>query len=144
MEGSGCPICSALGGGDNNYWVHVATGDMAEVHLERRSPVPGYCLVVWRHGHVAEPTELDADQAASYFSEVLAVGRAVTTHFAPLKLNYLLLGNTVPHLHAHVIPRYLDGPWPGGPIDWSDIFSAEPRPDGELHEQAAALRHLLG
>lgn len=43
MAGSGCPICSALSGGDNDYWVHVVTGDVTEVHLERRSPVPGYC-----------------------------------------------------------------------------------------------------
>jgi hypothetical protein len=55
MAGQGCPVCAALGKGDNGFWVSVSTGEVAEVHLERRSRLPGYCIVVWRHGHVAEP-----------------------------------------------------------------------------------------
>ena len=31
-----------------------------------------------------------------------------------------------------------------GPIEWRDIFSADPVPDAELHAQAADLRGLLG
>jgi hypothetical protein len=27
-----------------------------------------------------------------------------------MKLNYFTLGNTVPHLHTHVLPRYQDDP----------------------------------
>ena len=63
--------------------------------------------------------------------------------FDPVKLNYLTLGNTVPHLHTHVLPRYLDDPAPGGPIPWEEIFSAEPVPDAELQRQASDLRRLL-
>jgi hypothetical protein len=59
MAGKGCPMCAALGKGDNDFWVSVSTGEVAEVHLERRSRLPGYCIVVWRHGHVAEPGDLD-------------------------------------------------------------------------------------
>ena len=34
----------------------------------------------------------------------------------PLRhLNYLLLGNIVPHLHVHVVPRYLDDRAPERP-----------------------------
>jgi len=58
MAGKGCPMCAALGKGDNDFWVSVFTGEVAEVHLERRSRLPGYCIVVWRHGHVAEPGDL--------------------------------------------------------------------------------------
>ena len=60
MAGKGCPMCAALGKGDNDFWVSVSTGVVAEVHLERRSRLPGYCIVVWRHGHVAEPSDLEA------------------------------------------------------------------------------------
>jgi hypothetical protein len=59
MAGKGCPMCAALGKGDNDFWVSVSTGEVAEVHLERRSRLPRYCIVVWRHGHVAEPSDLD-------------------------------------------------------------------------------------
>ena len=143
MAGRGCPICPALGRGDNDHWVNVFTGEFAEVNLERRTRLPGYCLVVWRHAHVAEPTDLSPAQAGGYWQEVLAVGRAVRAQFDPVKVNYLTLGNTVPHLHTHVVPRYLNDPAPGGPIEWAQLISAEPVPDAELHRQAAALRGLL-
>jgi diadenosine tetraphosphate (Ap4A) HIT family hydrolase len=143
MAGANCPMCTALGRGDNDYWAHVVTGATAEVYLERRSRLPGYCIVVWRHGHVAEPDDLEPSQAGQYWAEVLATGRAIRTRFSPVKMNYLTLGNTIPHLHTHVLPRYLTDPAPGGPIPWPEIFAATPVPTAELHEQAMSLRNLL-
>jgi diadenosine tetraphosphate (Ap4A) HIT family hydrolase len=143
MAGRGCQMCAALGQGDNDYWVSVYTGEFAEVNLERRTRLPGYCLVVWRHEHVAEPSDLGPREAGGYWQEVLAVGRAIRARFDPVKVNYLTLGNNTPHLHTHVLPRYRDDPAPGGPIEWAQIFSATPVPDAELHRQAASLRVLL-
>jgi hypothetical protein len=68
-------MCAALGKGDNDFWVSVSAGEIAGVHLERRSRLSGYCIVVWRHGHVAEPGDLDPLQAGRYRAEVLAAGR---------------------------------------------------------------------
>lgn len=72
-----------------------------------------------------------------------AVRRAARTQFDPVKVNYMTLGNTVPHLHTHVVPRYLDDPAPGGPTEWLQIFSPDPVPDAELRRQASGLRALL-
>jgi diadenosine tetraphosphate (Ap4A) HIT family hydrolase len=66
----------------------------------------------------------------------------VRARFKPVKLNYMTLGNTVPHLHTHVLPRYQDDPAPGGPIAWEAIFAADPVPEAGLHRQAADLRGL--
>ena len=85
---------------------------------------------------------VDADHFAAGLLDV-AAGRAVRAQFDPVKLNYLTLGNTIPHLHTHVVPRYRDDPAPGGPIEWAQIFSPDPVPDVELHRQAAGLRVLL-
>jgi hypothetical protein len=73
-------MCAALGKGDNAFWVSVPTGEVAGVHLERCSRLPGYCIVVWRHGHVAEPGDLDPLQAGRYRAEVLAAGRRSRHH----------------------------------------------------------------
>jgi diadenosine tetraphosphate (Ap4A) HIT family hydrolase len=143
MAGEDCPMCASLGKGDNPYAVSVLEGQYAEVKLERRTVLPGYCVVIWRHGHVAEPTDLEAGPAAGYWQEVLQVGRAVQAVFHPVKLNYLTLGNTVPHLHTHVLPRYLDDPAPGGPIPWDSIFAVDPVPEAQLRRQALDLRKLL-
>jgi diadenosine tetraphosphate (Ap4A) HIT family hydrolase len=61
----------------------------------------------------------------------------------PVKMNYMTLGNTVPHLHTHVVPRYRDDPAPGGPLAWEQIQPPEPVPEPDLRRQAADLRALL-
>lgn len=136
-------MCDALGHGDNDYGVHVHDGDHAEIHLQRRTRVAGYCVAVWRHGHVAEPTDLTPEAACGYWGEVLAVGRAIGTLLSPIKLNYLTLGNTVPHLHTHVVPRYLHDAAPSGPLAWNDIVADEPAPETDLRAQASELHRLL-
>ena len=116
-------MCAALGKGDNGFWVSVPAGGVAGVDLERRSRLPGYCIVVWRRGHAAGPGDLDPLQADRYRAEVLAAGRAVRARFKPVKLNYVTPGNTVPHVRAHVLPRYQDDPAPGGPVAWEAIVA---------------------
>ncbi len=89
---------------------------------------------------MAEPTELDAGAAARYREEVLAAGTALIGAFAPLKVNYFTLGNTVPHLHTHVVPRYRADPSPGGPIAWDRVVGQPVFTEQELRAQAASLR----
>ena len=59
---------------------------------------------------MSEPTQLAGEQAAGYWRETLRVGRAVEQGFEHAKMNYQMLGNTVPHLHAHIIPPAAAGP----------------------------------
>jgi diadenosine tetraphosphate (Ap4A) HIT family hydrolase len=33
------------------------------------------------------------------------------------KMNYSLLGNLIPHLHWHIVPRYWSDPAPGRPLN---------------------------
>ncbi len=78
---------------------------------------------------------------------MLTVARAVEQHFDPAKLNYMMLGNAVPHLHTHIVPRYLNDPDPGRPplFMWRDPPDKMPRiPEAEYPSQVAALRRLLG
>ena len=141
--GRDCALCATLGRGDNDYTVAVGELPWSQVGLERRSRLPGYCIVVWKGRHVAEPTQLDPDEAAGYWADVVAVARAIEAEFQPAKVNLLTLGNWVPHLHTHVLPRYLDDPAPGGPIAWDAIFAADPTDPEVLGRQAAALRARL-
>jgi diadenosine tetraphosphate (Ap4A) HIT family hydrolase len=142
FAGESCLICDALGQGDSDYWIHVANGVCTETYLDRHSQIRGYCLVVWRPGHVAEPTELEPEQAAAYWRDVMAAGRAVSAAFDPVKVNYFTLGNTVPHLHTHVVPRFVDDPAPGGPLSWDQVVGSSTFAEDELREQAAALQQV--
>ncbi len=55
--------------------------------------------------------------------------------FAPCHMNYLLLGNLVPHLHVHLVPRYLDDPAPGEPLP----FEPNPVTESEYDRQVQLL-----
>ncbi len=66
---------------------------------------PGYCRVIWRN-HVAELTDLAQADRRHLLNVVFAVETALRTLLAPDKINLASLGNRVPHLHWHVIPRW--------------------------------------
>jgi diadenosine tetraphosphate (Ap4A) HIT family hydrolase len=108
--------------------------------LQRFAPLPGYTIVVWRGRHVAEPTDLTEEEARVYGVEVLVVARALLEHFHPAQVNYLTLGNQIPHVHTNVVLRYVDDPAPGGLID---LNSPGEVADDELEAQATALRRRL-
>jgi diadenosine tetraphosphate (Ap4A) HIT family hydrolase len=101
----------------------------------------GYTVVIWRGRHVAEPTELSEEEAAGYWREVLRVGSALERHYQPVKLNYQILGNAVPHLHTHVVPRFADDPAPGRPLPFPDGDRPD-QPEEQLRRDALALRSL--
>ena len=141
--GDGCVLCASIGLGDNDHSIAVTDLPYTEVRLERRSRLPGYCIVAWRHGHVAEPTELVVEGANGYWQDVLAVARVLDAQFRPVKMNLMTLGNSVPHLHTHVVPRYLDDPAPAGPLIWETMFFDEPVDPQVLEAQARAIRAAL-
>ena len=100
MAGKNCPMCGSSGGTDNGFGLRILAGEYADVYLQRRTPLPGYSVAIWKQDHVAEVTDLEAVKATGYWNEVMRAGRAIRTLFEPAKLNYLTLGNAVPHLHS--------------------------------------------
>lgn len=68
---------------------------------------PGFCRVIWRD-HVREMSDLARDDRLLLNEAVYQVEQAVREVMAPTKVNVASLGNVVPHLHWHVIPRYTD------------------------------------
>ncbi|KQQ86598.1 HIT family protein [Massilia sp. Leaf139] len=68
---------------------------------------PGFCRVIWRD-HVREMSDLSRDDRLLLNEAVYQLEQAVRETMAPHKINVASLGNVVPHLHWHVIPRYTD------------------------------------
>ena len=68
---------------------------------------PGFCRVIWRD-HVREMSDLAREDRLLLNEAVYQVEQAVRDVMAPTKVNVASLGNVVPHLHWHVIPRYTD------------------------------------
>lgn len=70
---------------------------------------PGYCRIIW-NDHVAEMSDLAPDARAHLMDVVHAVEASLRRLLQPGKINLAALGNRVPHLHWHVIPRFPDDP----------------------------------
>ena len=68
---------------------------------------PGLCRVVW-HDHIKEMTDLRAAERERCMIVVFELERALRALLNPDKINVASLGNAVPHLHWHVIPRFRD------------------------------------
>ena len=82
------------------------------VTLNRDQFFPGYSFVFTK-GHVTELFHLDRELRGAVMEEVTVVAAALYTLFQPAKINYELLGNMVPHMHWHVVPRFTTDPlWP--------------------------------
>lgn len=106
-----CPICER--GAPLDVIVEFeATWVTAPVE----APLPGYVCVVSKR-HVVEPFELPGDELEAFWHEAMLVARAIAELLDPAKMNYEIHGNTIPHLHMHLYPRFEGDPYQGGPID---------------------------
>jgi diadenosine tetraphosphate (Ap4A) HIT family hydrolase len=98
-----CTLCTAPGG--NIAWQDAR----CRVVLIAEPGYPGYCRVIW-NTHVAELSDLTDTERTHCMAVVTAVERVLRTALRPLKINVASLGNQVPHLHWHIIPRFADDP----------------------------------
>ena len=101
MNNDSCPLCHPAG--ESVLW-----SDARRRRGSRgNAPFAGLCRVVWSN-HVREFTDLDEDDRLHVMRVVAAVERALRDLVEPDKMNVASLGNQVPHLHWHVIPRFAD------------------------------------
>jgi diadenosine tetraphosphate (Ap4A) HIT family hydrolase len=68
---------------------------------------PGFCRVVLEQ-HVKEMTDLAPAERNRLMNAVFATEAALRELLSPRKVNLASLGNAVPHLHWHVVPRHGD------------------------------------
>jgi diadenosine tetraphosphate (Ap4A) HIT family hydrolase len=131
-DGTACPIC--VRGFPLDV---VAEGTATWIAAGREAPLPGYACVVSKR-HVVEPFELPADERAAFWEEAMAAARVVADLYRPVKMNYEVHGNVIPHLHLHLYPRTPDDPYDTGGLAARDaVFT---RSEEELARLAAALR----
>jgi len=75
----------------------------------------GRSLVVLKKSHYEDPLDVPEEEFSAIVGEVRRLARAVQRALASPRINYAILGNEVPHVHWHVIPRYPDDPNWGHP-----------------------------
>ena len=92
--------------------------------------------------HVGELFDLDRSLRQRFVEDANHVAQALNKTFLPLKMNYFLLGNTLCHLHWHLIPRRDTDPTPKRPV-WEDPIPHIQLSDDEFRRLAADIRANL-
>lgn len=121
-----CPLCHEAGGlpvFENSLWRVVRVLDAPEF--------PAFYRLIWR-AHVAEFSDLTADQRLQCMEAVTVIERVLREALAPTKINLASLGNVVPHLHWHVIARF----------DWDSHFPQPIWGERQRSPQPPALERL--
>ncbi|MBI4990185.1 MAG: HIT family protein [Rhodocyclales bacterium] len=127
-----CQLCREAGG--EILW----QDELCRLVLVADADYPGTCRIVWKH-HVAEMTDLDTTERRHLMSVVFAAEAALRATSRPDKINLASLGNVVPHLHWHVIPRWRDDRHFPNPIWGAAMRDAHGRPAAA----GAALREAF-
>jgi len=133
--------CGACQGGWPARAQHVADLGLSVAYLHEDEFFSGWTILVLKR-HATEPYELAGDERARLIDEVTAVARALSTVFNAVKMNYALLGNQVPHIHWHVVPRLAGDPAPREPV-WTVPHAPATLDDAERRAVIARIRAAL-
>jgi diadenosine tetraphosphate (Ap4A) HIT family hydrolase len=121
--------------------LRVAELERCYVHLNRDQFFPGYTFVFTKE-HVTELFHLDRQVRTAVMEEVTVVAATLYKLFNPDKINYELLGNMVPHMHWHLVPRFRsDRLWPR-PI-WAEPHDELILTPAEYAERIALINRQL-
>lgn len=131
----------ALARAGRNPWL-VARVSSGWVVMCDKQVVPGQ-LILLADPVAGSLNDLSALQRREFLADMTLVGDALLTATGCVRVNYEILGNTDPALHAHIVPRYASEPedrrrLPIWLYNWdaADLYSDEAH--GELKRKIAA------
>ena len=124
-SGEACPICLS-----RKPFGIVAELNVTYLTSTRESPMRRYCCLVLKR-HAVELYDLSGDEASLLMRDLQRVSKIVQEITGAVKLNYEIHGNTIPHLHVHLFPRYKGDPFEDGPIN-PRLIRESPYREGEF------------
>lgn len=138
--GQGCAF-DAPRASNTAHWDEVAKLGASTWYLPHNQMYRGHGVLVFDPRHATRLDQLTPAEWTAYAADLHRVVRAIGAVCRPDHLNVESLGNVVPHLHWHVIPRYKsDGRW-GAPI-WAADLAQQPERRLAAGERAALMSAL--
>jgi diadenosine tetraphosphate (Ap4A) HIT family hydrolase len=103
---SACPACARLervrAGVDPLFICELRR---SYVLLHKHQAYAGWCSLFVKE-HAEHLDRMSEPQQRELWEDVMHVSAAIRRAMNPRRLNYENLGNVVPHVHWHIIPRY--------------------------------------
>ena len=124
----------------NQLMIEIAQLEVSTVFLFKEQTYKGRCNVVYKD-HVKELFHLEDQELTSFMKDVKKVAEAIDKAFGPNKINYGAYGDTLHHLHMHVVPKY------EGKENWGSTFEMNPGniylTDQEYQERIQEIKKYL-
>ena len=112
MSDPSCHACSGTWPGSDHF---IADLGLSMAYLHDDQFFPGWTVVVFKR-HATELFHLAPTERIQMMEEVSRFAKVLAETFDAKKLNYGLLGNRMPHIHWHLIPRLSSDPAPLEPV----------------------------
>jgi len=109
------PSCKACAGTWPQADHFITDLGLSKAYLHDDQFFRGWTVIVLQR-HATELFHLSPDERAQLMEEVTAVAKALAQVYDAKKINYELLGNQLPHIHWHIIPRLANDPAPLEPV----------------------------
>ncbi|HSW61287.1 MAG TPA: hypothetical protein VLJ60_10835 [bacterium] len=111
--------------------------------------LPGYCLLL-PDPVVPSLNHLDSGKRIQFLADMTLIGDALLEVTKACRINYEILGNSEPELHAHIFPRFESEPdekrqMPVWFYDWKNAPQFSEKEHGELLQKIrdAIQKHLI-
>ena len=127
--------CSYCAEGEllNAFGIKIAELPMSKVILFREQSHRGRVIVACKK-HVDDITMLTGEERQQYLEDVNHVAEILHRLFRPDKINFGAYGDSMHHLHFHLVPKYRDG------YEWGGVFAMNP---GQVRLTDAEYQELV-
>jgi len=111
-----------------DLWKPLAILEFSELGFYSDARFPGRAILKL-NGHRESLEELSDELALGFLRDTRRAMGAIRRATGAERVNFAVLGNTVAHVHGHLIPRFPEGEELPGSSPWDD-----PRPRHKLTE----------
>jgi len=115
MKKDNCPYCQQ-GEFLAKFGYLAFETETSEVIVFKDQSHPGRAIVAYKKDHVAEIQDLSDEERNAFMKDVSDVAKAIQKAYNPDRINYGAYGDTLGHLHFHIVPKYKDE------FEWGGTF----------------------
>lgn len=137
-----CPVCQEQEVPDPPTLLKELEYSWAECYKEAQGRLFGKCHVLSKK-HSEHFYDMDKEDMANFMEDVQRVAQALHKVTGAVKINYEIHGNSMPHLHVHLFPRYIDDDFPSAPIDYRILEPSPYESNEEFNWFVDSMRELL-
>lgn len=137
MNSLSCKACGGIWPEPDHF---IADCGLTRAYLHDDQFFPGWTVLVLKR-HATELFHLSRHERSCLMEEISQVAAVLAEEWRAVKINYELLGNQLPHIHWHLIPRLPEDPAPMEPV-WRIAHDSTRLPPEALDAMVERLRKV--